>query len=213
MSASLASLIAVAIAALVHGATLALPPPLHALAHSLARVRSYREVQIGTSENKQGSGTIRTETIVVRAGHDVRAYVTTAATLAGKTLRSEAVYTHQRTCMRQGARGPWQCHAALAGEAPGSGTNGSLVSLGSDYSWTAAGTSTWRGAPSLRYRIASNSGAQMQVTGTLLIGRTSHLPQRYDGRVRYTGGSGATTLGESVTWSNWNDPTLQIPSP
>ncbi|HWE64767.1 MAG TPA: hypothetical protein VHB98_23880 [Chloroflexota bacterium] len=209
---SFASLIVVAVLALVRVTAVALPTPLQQMAHTLASVHGYRTVVTSTSvTGKQQAVTTQTDTVFLRSGSAQTTYTVETVKIQSQELRIERVDTATRACVRQNSAAHWSCQPV---KAPKSAADSSLKQLGvlkSQFQWSAAGTNTINGQPVVGYRAVNTSGAPLHSTATLWMAGKTHLPLELRSTTSYSGKAGTTTLTEVVDWSQWNDPALTVP--
>lgn len=211
---SFASLMVMAVLALVRAAAVPLPAPLQPLTHALAGIKGYRTVITETTTvGGHTTSTIQSDTIFLRAGSAETSYSVITVKTQGQTLHSENLSTGTRACVRANSKAAWSCQAVRAATATSAADlKKTFGRLSSGFHWSSAGTSTIAGQAAVGYRAVSAGTSSQHVTATLWLVAGSKLPLELRSTTTYTTKVGSTTETEVVDWSKWNDPSLKVPS-
>lgn len=205
MAFPLYALVAAAILALSHGAMAGVPAPLQQMAPALTaaqRFRSTTHVTTGTGDTAQ--------TTVVRQGRTL--WVDVVTTTGGaqpqvvENVEIDRGAAGQRFCLRFG-HGAWTCSTGTGSGAAGSydAPTQLLQPLRTGVRWANLGQKTVRGYLCQGYRVSSDATGQ---EATLWIDRATHRPVLLVGQTPARPHAVTTT----VTWSDWNDRTLTVPT-
>lgn len=155
--------------------------------------------------------------ILVRQGKTFAIYMklTTHQTMMGRpsTSVTEMISTATRTCLRM-QRGTWNCHTATGSSFMGDITPDALRKASTQIKQvTPLGTRTVAGQPCRGYRFRDASEQTTQTTIWISVA-TQRPVQMQMGGAQTARGQSATSPSTNITetFSNWNDPSLKIPS-
>lgn len=196
----------------------AVPPVVARLQQVMATAHSYRQTMVLTSTGGPASASLtRMDVVAVRHGKVLEEYIRmTQQRAKGAANIIEMVSGAKHTCFKLSSAAPWNCSmgsmASLAGSA-----NVLSSSLLKGVTITPLGSKDVLGQSCDGYQIVTKLGQGTSSSGSLWIAQSTGLPVEELGSSTTTlsisaGKSLTTKSGFTVTWSQWNDPRLTIPS-
>ncbi|HVC79478.1 MAG TPA: hypothetical protein VNL35_03125 [Chloroflexota bacterium] len=217
MFASLASLILDAIGLLLRSVELALPPPLQQMAPTLAHTRSCRRVSVGTEAMNATVHMSRLEIVNVRRAQELDTHMVNRIVAGGLTKYSETNSTEAGTYRRQDRQGTW-LWSPPPGE-PNARRLAALERLSAEVQWTTLDDEWISGHECMAYQALRGNGDDAWTQVLLWIAKDSLRPVEMLALSLRKGTSfdsatpprPRTLSSQSVTWSDWDDPTLSIP--
>jgi len=196
----------------------AVPPVVARLQQVMDTAHSYRQTMVLTSSGgPTGASTIRIDLVAVRHGNALEEYLRmTQQQAKGATTTIEMVSGAKHTCIKLSSAAPWNCRmgsmASLIGTA-----NVLSSSLLKGVTITPLGSKDVLGQSCDGYQVVSRPGQGTSSIGTMWIAQSSGRPVEELGSsttsIPVAAGKSLTTKSSfMVTWSQWNDPSLTIPS-
>ena len=233
MIATLASLLLEAIGLMLRSIEIALPPPLQQMAPTLAQTQSLRRVSIDTQAMHGGVHMSRLEMVIVRRGREIDTYMVRRVGTVGLRRQFETITAETGVYRRQDRQGAWRWR-----ERSGPPNELHLVALETltiDVRWTALDDEVINGQTCLCYEALRINGEGNWEQALLWIAKESLRPiemlslsQRRGMAIdstnppqgeSFTLGNMANRIpmfqqisSQVVTWSDWDNPTLSIPS-
>jgi len=204
--------------ALPMAARAALPPVVARLQQVMDTAHSYRQTMVLTSTGgPAGTSSTRMDLVAVRHGKILEEYIRmTQQQAKGATTTIEMVSGANHTCIKSSSAAPWNCRMGSMASLIGA-TNVLSSSLLKGVTITPLGSKDVLGQSCDGYQVVSRLGQGTSSIGTMWIAQSSGRPVEELGSSTTTltiaaGKSLTTKSSFTVTWSQWNDPSLTIPS-
>jgi hypothetical protein len=214
---TLSSLICLAVEMMVRVGGSVVPLPLQRMARALAAIHCYRTVMVVQHGGTEGAGTVmHSDTVCVRHGSVLQRHSIQTHTFQGHNIYAEMVQTDTAMYLRQARYEPWKLSpTAKAAEVAQSDARlaVTLSRLGTSVRWTTVEDGEIEGQMCFGYQAIDLEESQAREEITLWIAHATSLPVKM---VAVTApspllGEGARMM-TTVTWSEWNDQALAIPS-
>lgn len=233
MFGSLISVLLDAIDLMFRSFELELPPPLRQMAPTMAAARSYRKVSIITQAMDATVHMSRTEVVMVRAVQAIESHMMARIVAGGLIKYYETISTEADSYSRQDRQGTWLWKEPPG--PPGAKRLAAIAGLATDVQWRTLDEDWINGQPCLAYQairakgegaweqallwIAQDSLRPVEMLGLNLQEGRSFDPANPPGAEPFTRANQGISLprpqtlsSQVVTWSNWDDPVLSIPS-
>lgn len=194
-----------------------IPPVYMQMVNAMTSAQSYKLVSDSTVN---GGASTRITIVSVRHGNLFLRYMATDTTIGAKHMIGQLVFTGTHVCYRQSSAGAWNCRmpaTTVASYAAASSMDPrTLAALGVHMSiqMAPAGSKVVQGQMCMGYSITSTTTSSYTITthGTYWRNTATGRPVEMDTAGAYSLGSTKNTIASKVVWSNWNDPTLTIPT-
>ncbi len=191
------------------------PLPLVAVQQATNAAHSYRETVNITTVGGLTAGKTMMTLIAVRRGHTVQVHMTLVSHTAHGTSTTELVDNGKNTCAKVAGQSQFRCFGKSIVSSVLSSTSPDQLakSLGASVRLTAAGTGQKLGKRCNVYNITFTMST-LHSRGTIWIEAGANRPVEEDGTVSgsFIKGSAPSTITSQSTWSNWDDPSLTIPT-
>jgi len=205
-----------ALAALGTPAALAdTPSPLIAVQQATNAAHSYRETVNITTVGGLAAGKTMMTLVAVRHGRTLQVHMTLVSHTAHGTSTTELVDNGKNTCAKVAGQSGFRCFGrSIVSSVLNSTSPDQLAkSLGASVHLTSAGTGQKLGKQCNVYTITFTMST-LHSRGTIWVEAGTNRPVEEDGVVAGTfiKGSAPSTITSQIVWSNWDDPSLTVPT-
>ncbi len=191
------------------------PSPLIAVQQAMNAAHSYRETLNITTVGGLATGKTMMTLDAVRHGRTLQIHMTLVSHTAHGTSTTELVDNGKNTCAKVAGQSQFRCFGrSIISSVLNSASPDQLAkSLGASVHLTAAGTGQKLGKQCNVYNITFTMST-LRSHGTIWVEAGANRPVEEDGVVAGTfiKGSAPSTITSQITWSNWDDPSLTIPT-